>query len=100
HCGIPRRIRSRTQCLLNDLWGRVDRRSHREIHDPSGHAGGAGFGPGQAIPGEVGQLHAYSSCCCGGSAAMKSTSCSILPSLVAPPGEPMSLKKSTFAWVY
>ena len=40
------------------------------------------------------------SAACGGSAAMKAGSASVLPTLDAPPGEPSSSKKSTLAWVY
>ena len=106
---VARRVPRGAQGLADRRRHRVDRRPDRQVDHAVRVAAGDGRGGGQAVPRKVrqrGEAHPHADgpsrahSPCGGSAGTGPTSRSTLPTLEAPPGDPSSSKKSTFAWVY
>ena len=78
----------------------VHRGADREVDDPAGVSRGERLVGGEGVPGEVGEVQSpHSSWFMGGRSLIHCGSAATLPTLDAPPGEPSSSKKSTFALV-
>ena len=102
----------RGERFLDQRGDRVDGGADREVDDPVGMGAGGVAVRSDLVPGEVREpggdgvaevsaaldhRQRHSSCSWGGSASISGWSLSMTPILAAPPGEPRSSKKCTFA---
>jgi len=96
---VPGSVGGRPERVLHHLRDRVHGRARGQVHDPVRMGPGFLAVRGEQIPGEPGQPCGEGQLAspCGGSAATMGWSLLIFPTLEAPPGEPSSLKNSTFA---